>query len=72
MAGIAMFVSMLYHALPMQQSLIRLLPTLPLVACRHQRISDDSPTIMCSTRVHGFNQFAWNEAQLVDTMTDNL
>ncbi len=52
MAGIAMFVSMLYHALPMQQSLIRL--------------------IMCSTRVHGFNQFAWNEAQLVDTMTDNL
>src|SRR5258707_15060990 len=24
-------------------------------------------TIMCSTRVHGFNQFAWNEAQLVDT-----
>jgi hypothetical protein len=66
MASIAMLVSVLYQALPRSQFLINRLTKLPLVACRHQKISDDSPTIMYNTRVHGLLQFAWNEATLVD------
>jgi len=66
MASIAMLGNALYQAPPMSQFLIHPLTKLPLVASRHQRISDDSPTIMYNTRVHGLIQFAWNEAPLVD------
>ena len=63
-----MLVNVLYQALPRSQFLIHQLNNfkLPLVACRHQRISDGSPTIMYNTQVHGLIQSAWNEAPLVD------
>ncbi len=66
MASIAMLVSVSYQALPRSQFLIHRLTKLLLVACRPQRISDDSPIIMYNTQVHELIRFAWNEAPLVD------
>jgi hypothetical protein len=56
-----------YHALPRPQFLIHQPTTVLLSALQQQRIFDNSPTAMCTIRVHKLMLFASNEPPLVDT-----
>jgi hypothetical protein len=55
-----------YHALPTPQLLIHQPTIVLLLAFQRQRIFDNSPTTMCTIRVHRLMQFASTVPPLVD------